>query len=80
MEDQPDPLRAVRLQQGGPEPLDAYHRFLKEREGQGAFSILNKEFEPRFWHYYVTDSINSFYPAGSEEEARAFQTPWWLSD
>lgn len=68
------------FQQGGPEPLDAYHRFLKEREGQGAFEILNKEFEPRFWRYYVTDSIHSFYPAGSTEEARAFQTPWWLSD
>ena len=66
-------------QQGGPEPLDAYRKFLEEQEKQGAFTILNKEFEPEFWKYYVTDSMHSFYQAGSEEEARAFQDPWWLS-
>lgn len=67
------------FQQGGPEPLDAYRKFLEAQEKRGAFEILKKEFEPEFWKYYVTDSMHSFYRAGSEEEAQAFQTPWWLS-
>jgi hypothetical protein len=65
-------------QQGGPEPLDAYRTFLQARERQGAFTILNKAFEPEFWKYFVTDSMHSFYPKGSQEEARVFETPWWL--
>ena len=65
-------------QQGGPEPLDAYRTFLQARERQGAFTILNPAFEAEFWKYFLTDSIHSFYPKGSQEEARAFQTPWWL--
>ena len=28
----------------------------------------------------IHNSIHSFYPAGSEEEAQAFQILWWLSD
>jgi hypothetical protein len=65
-------------QQGGPEPLDAYRIFLQARERQGAFKILNPAFEAEFWKYFLTDSLHSFYPKGSQEEARAFQTPWWL--
>lgn len=65
-------------QQGGPEPLDAYRTFLQARERQGAFTILNPAFEAEFWKYFVTDSIHSFYPKGSQEEAQAFETPWWL--
>lgn len=34
----------------------------------------------RFWRYYLDDSIHSFYPPGSDEEAEVFQVPWWLSD
>ena len=64
------------FQQGGPEPLDAYRTFLEEQEKQGAFAILNKEFEPEFWKYYVNDSLHSFYEAGSTEEAQAFDPPW----
>jgi hypothetical protein len=67
-------------QQGGPEPLDAYRAFLEERQRQGAFKILDKALEQPFWEYYVNDSRHSFYPPGSEEEARAFTTPWWLMD
>lgn len=66
------------FQQGGPEPLDAYRKFLEAEEKKGAFTILNKAFEPEFWKYYVTDTMHSFYPEGSKEEARAFETPWWL--
>ncbi len=68
------------FQQGGPEPLDAYRQFLEEKEKQGAFSILEKSFEPAFWRYYRTDSIHSFYPAGSKEESQAFATPWWMME
>ena len=67
-------------QQGGPEPLDAYRLFLEQQAEAGAFRILDKTFETAFWRYYITDSLHSFYPAGSEEEARAFETPWWLTD
>lgn len=65
-------------QQGGPEPLDAYRTFLQAREGRGAFKILDPAFEAEFWKYFVTDSMHSFYPKGSQEEAQAFETPWWL--
>ena len=34
--------------------------------------------ETEFWKYYRSDSIHSFYPTGSKEEAQAFETPWWL--
>jgi hypothetical protein len=68
------------FQQGGPEPLDAYRRFLEERQARGDFEILNADMETQFWRYYRDDSIHSFYPPGSEEEAKVFQVPWWLSN
>lgn len=70
----------VIFQQGGPEPLDAYRRFLEERRQRGDFEILDQDLDVRFWRYYRTDSLHSFYPSGSEEEKRAFDTPWWLSE
>ena len=70
----------VIFQQGGPEPLDAYRQFLEDAEKRGAFRILDPSLEPGFWRYFKTDSIHSFYPAGSAEEARAFETPWWLME
>ena len=70
----------VIFQQGGPEPLDAYRRFLEDAEKRNAFRILDPSLEPGFWRYYRTDSIHSFYPAGSDEEAGAFETPWWLME
>ena len=70
----------VIFQQGGPEPLDAYRRFLEERKETGAFAIVDKAFEAKFWDYYRNDAIHSFYPPGSEEEKMAFDTPWWLQD
>jgi hypothetical protein len=66
------------FQQGGPEPLDAYREFLEEQQEKGAFSIADKTLEAEFWKYYRSDSLHSFYPAGSREEAEAFETPWWL--
>ena len=67
------------FQQGGPEPLDAYRLFLEERQSRGDFRIVDKNLEAAFWRYYRDDSIHSFYPPGSREEAQAFDVPWWLT-
>jgi hypothetical protein len=67
----------VIFQQGGPEPLDAYRRFLEEQEKSGAFTILKKGFEEKFWDYFRNDSLHSFYPPGSDGEKQAIETPWW---
>ncbi len=69
----------VIFQQGGPEPLDAYRKFLQERQARGDFAIYDPRMEEPFWHYYLTDSKHSFYQRGSKEEAEAFKTPWWSS-
>lgn len=70
----------VIFQQGGPEPLDAYRRFLETQQKHGAFTISDKAFEEKFWNYYRSDAIHSFYPQGSPEEAEAFEIPWWLQE
>jgi hypothetical protein len=67
------------FQQGGPEPLDAYRRFLEEQQRKGSFAIADKALEAAFWRYYKDDAIHSFYPTGSAEEAQAFASPWWLT-
>jgi hypothetical protein len=67
------------FQQGGPEPLDAYRRFLEEQQRQGAFAIADRALATAFWRYYMNDAIHSFYPTGSAEEAQAFASPWWLT-
>ncbi len=66
------------FQQGGPEPLDAYRRFLEDAQSRGDFRIVDKDLEAGFWRYYRDDGIHSFYPPGSREEAQAFATPPWL--
>lgn len=68
------------FQQGGPEPLDAYRRFLEELQARGDFELLDADLETRFWRYYLDDGIHSFYPTDSAEEAEVFQAPWWLSE
>jgi hypothetical protein len=70
----------VIFQQGGPEPVDAYRRFLEEQEKEGNFAITDQNFAGKFWDYYRNDAIHSFYPPGSEEEKQAIETPWWLTD
>jgi heat shock protein HslJ len=64
-------------QQLGPEPLDAYRRYLEERQAAGDFEIHDKSFEELFWRYFTDDAMHDFYESGSEEEARAFTTPPW---
>lgn len=64
-------------QQLGPEPLDAYRRYIEERRDAGDFTIQQKTFEDAFWRYFTTDSIHDFYDPGSEEEIQAFSKPPW---
>jgi hypothetical protein len=68
------------FQQGGPEPLDAYRRFLEDQHKRGALTIADERLEAAFWRYYSDDAIHSFYPAGSAEEAQAFARPWWEAE
>jgi hypothetical protein len=68
------------FQQGGPEPLDAYRKFLEESAARGDFRIENKDLESAFWRYYRDDSIHDFYKPGSAEQAKAFAEPPWLAD
>jgi heat shock protein HslJ len=65
------------FQQLGPEPIDAYREFLEERQAEGAFAILEPEFESGFWRYFTNDSMHSFVEPGSEVEANAFEVPPW---
>jgi len=67
------------FQQGGPEPLDAYRRFLEERQAAGDFSIEDPALEAGFWRYYRDESIHSFYEPGSAEEAKALDAEPWSS-
>jgi hypothetical protein len=65
------------FQQGGPEPLDAYRKFLEERQAAGDFSIEDPALAAEFWRYYRDDSIHSFFEPGSAEEAKAFGAEPW---
>jgi len=68
----------VIFQQGGPEPLDAYHEFFKAAQKSGEFRILNKESEQALWRYYTDDSIHQFIPEAEKEQA--INTPWWMME
>jgi hypothetical protein len=64
-------------QQLGPEPLDAYRRFLRQREADGAFAIRDQALEAWCWRYSTDDSIHDFLAPGGADEARAFKVPPW---
>ena len=64
-------------QQLGPEPLDAYRLFLRQREADGAFAIRDQALEASFWRYFTDDSIHDFMTPGGADEAHAFTTPPW---
>jgi hypothetical protein len=64
-------------QQLGPEPLDAYRQFLRQREADGAFAIRDQALEASFWRYFTDDSSHDFMTPGGADEARAFTTPPW---
>lgn len=69
----------IGFQQGGPEPLDAYRKFLEERQAAGDFSIDDPPLAAAFWRYYVDDSIHSFFEPGSSDEIKAFGVEPWSS-
>jgi len=64
-------------QQLGPEPLDAYRRYLEERQSAGDFTIRDPEMSEAFWRYFRDESIHDFMEKGSEDESRAFTVPPW---
>jgi hypothetical protein len=64
-------------QQLGPEPLDAYRQFLRQRQAEGAFAIRNQAIEASFWRYFTDESIHDFMAPGGADEARAFTIPPW---
>lgn len=70
----------VIYQQGGAEPLDAYHEFFKAAQKSGELLIVNKDFEPAFWRYYTTDSLHKFVPESGNQEEQAINTPWWMME
>jgi hypothetical protein len=66
------------FQQAGAEPLDAYRDFLKEKEKDGAFKILDNKYKAPFWKYFTNDAMHNFYPKG--DGAKFINTPWWMMD
>jgi len=59
-------------------PSAAYREFLKEQEKNGAFQILNNDYEKSFWKYFTNDSMHTFYP--DDMGTKLMKTPWWLMD
>lgn len=68
----------VIFQQAGPEPVDAYRRFLEEHREDGDFEIMDPTLREAFWKYFVNDRMHTFYDL--EEGASWMQTPWWMRD
>jgi hypothetical protein len=64
-------------QQGVPEPLDAYRKFLEAAEARGDMKITDPALVAGFWRYYRDESIHSFYEPGSAAEAAALNESWW---
>jgi heat shock protein HslJ len=64
-------------QQLGPEPLDAYRKFLAHKQREGTFSIDDKAMADTFWRYFTDESIHDFMERGGPDEARAFSVPPW---
>jgi hypothetical protein len=67
----------VVFQQGGPEPLDAYRKFLERSRASGEFIITDKLLDAEFWRYYRDDSMHTFLKPGSKEAQSAFAAPPW---
>ena len=65
------------FQQFGLEPLDAYRRYLEERQEAGDFAFHDDAMSEHFWRYFRDDRIHSFLETGSEEEEMAFSVPPW---
>lgn len=66
------------FQQAGVEPLDAYRLFLREKEEQGAFQILDQTYRAQFWNYFTNDDMHTFYD--KNDGAKFIHIPWWMMD
>lgn len=64
-------------QQLGPEPLDAYRKYLEERQERGDFTIVAPAVAEHFWRYFTDDSMHDFMEPGGEDAARAFAVEPW---
>jgi hypothetical protein len=69
----------VIFQQAGPEPLDAYRKFLEERQQQGDFEFYNEQAADLFWEYYRNDKMHTF-TSDVAEAKKMMETPWWLEE
>ena len=67
-------------QQLGPEPLDAYRAFLREREQAGDFSLTDPALEASFWSFFEDTERHVFLDPQSEEALWAFVLPPWERD
>ena len=67
----------ISYQQLGPEPLDAYRKFLEQRQAEGAFGIQDPALADGFWRYFTDESIHDFMAPGGADAARAFKVPPW---
>ena len=67
----------IALQPGGPQPLDAYRRFLEQQRERGQFQILTQDLERAFWRAYAAETEVVFLAPGSPEEARVYTIPPW---
>jgi len=65
----------VIFQQGGPEPLDAYRKFLEAAAARGDFVIADPALADGFWRYYRDTARHAFMPA----PATAFSVPPWIA-
>ncbi len=64
-------------QQFGPEPLDAYRRFLEQRRDAGDFVIRDPDLAVDFWRYFTDETMHDFMEPGGDDEKNAFETPPW---
>lgn len=65
----------VIFQQAGPEPFDAYRKFLKEHEQKGTFKIVSADWKEPFWNYFTNEKMHTFLP--DDEGKHVMTTPLW---
>lgn len=65
----------VIYQQSGPEPLDAYRKFLEARMKAGAFILSDKKYEADLWRIFRDDQLHDFAP--KDQRATLINTPPW---
>ncbi len=67
----------IAYQQMGPEPLDAYRKYLEARQAAGDFTIEDPAMAEQFWQYFGDTARHDFMEPGSKDAGQAFATPPW---